>query len=343
MAVNRANLTLLDPALLEQVKGLSLVARRVVEGTLRGLHRSPQQGLSIEFRQHREYSPGDELKRLDWRVLGRSDRYVVKQYEEETNLRAMIFLDCSRSMLYGGQVEPGGNGQGTKGTDPIGAQHPAGRSGQLDPTPLWAADPRSKLHYARRLAAATAYLMIQQGDSVGLVLASADYRRQVPPRAVPGHLLSICHALQTAPCSGGTNVAEVLRELGSRLRRRSLVIVISDLLDDPARVLASLGQLHHRGHDVLIFQVLDPREISFDISGSQGGVTVIRDLETGREFDAEPDLIREMVRKEVKKFLHELDRGARGFGLHLVRGTTDEPLEHVLARYLHLRSRSRAK
>ena len=334
MPANRTSLELLEPALLEQIKGLSLVARRVVEGTLRGLHRSPFQGLSIEFRQHREYSPGDELKRLDWRVLARSDRYVVKQYEEETNLRAMIFLDCSRSMLYGGQIDPqslpapGGNGNGQPAVS-------AQSNGAIDPL--------SKFHYARKLAAATAYLMLQQSDSVGLVLANAEYRRQVSPRSAPGHLLSICHALQTAPCSGGTNLPAVLRELAGRLRRRSLVIVVSDLLDDPESVLTALGQLHHRGHDVIVFQVLDPREISFTLASSRSGVTAIRDLETGAEFDAEPDLIRDLVQAEVQKFLQRLDQGARGFGLHLIRATTDEPLEHVLSRYLNYRLHARAK
>ena len=329
MPSNRSALTLLDPALLEQIRGLSLVARRVVEGTLRGMHRSPYRGLSIEFAQHREYSFGDEMKRIDWRVLGRSDRYVVKEYEEETNLRALILLDCSRSMLYGGTAE-------------CAAWRPPGK-----PRPKTPRTPPStrgaSSHYARLLAAATAYLMIHQGDSVGLTVASGEYRRQLPPRATPGHLLSVCHVLQAAPCLGGTDLAAMLRETAGRLRRRSLVVLISDLLDDPESLLSALGQIHHRGHEAIVFQILDPRELTFNLGLRHGGVTAIRDMETGEEFDAEPDLIRDLVQGEVKKFLQRIDQAARGFGLHLVRGTTDEPLQALLTRYLHYRLKCRSR
>lgn len=160
--------------------------------------------------------------------------------------------------------------------------------------------------------------------------------------AAPGHLLSICHALETAPCTGGTNVAAALKELAGRLRRRSLVIVVSDLLDDPEGVLAALGQLHHRGHDVIVFHVLDPREISFNLAGSRSGVTVIRDMESsGVRRRAGPD-----PRDGAgggPQVPGPARPGARRLGLHLVRGTTDEPLEHVLSRYLHMRLHARAK
>ena len=327
MATSQTN-TLLEPALLEQIKGLSLVARRVVEGTLRGLHRSPFRGLSIEFAQHREYSFGDEWKHLDWRVLGRSDRYVVKQYEEETNLRAVIFLDCSRSMFYGGRP----------GRTERGAANPAGGIDAANENSIAV---ESKFHYARTLSAACAFLMLRQGDSVGLMLASQGVGRQIPPRSTPGHIMSICHALLTAPCAGGTNLATVMQDIAGRLRRRSLIVLVSDLLDDPERVLSALGQLHHRGHDVIVFQVLDPRELSFDLGPGASGVTAIRDMETSDEFEAEPDLIRDLVRAEVRRFMDRLDQGARRHGLHLVRATTDEPPQRVLTRYLYFRLKAR--
>jgi len=307
---------LLEPALLERVKRLTLVARRVVEGALHGLHHSPLHDLSVEFVQHRAYTPGDELKHLDWRVLARSDRYVVKQYRQETNLRAVIFLDCSRSMAYG-----------TAALSAVGLHPSAGGNG-------------SKFHYGQRLAASLAYLLLHQGDSVGLVLSNYRLVAQVPPRAAPGHVSTICAVLGRAAPEGVTDVAGVLERLAARLRRRCLVILISDLLDDPRSVLAALGQLASRGHEVLVFQVLDQREIDFDLGLSGYGKTVIRDMETQTEFDAEPALIRSLVRQEVQRFCAQLDAGARRHGIPLVRCLTSEPLERVLAGYLHTRLRT---
>jgi uncharacterized protein (DUF58 family) len=322
---------LLEPALLERMKGLTLVARRVVEGVLHGLHHSPLHGLSIEFVQHRAYTPGDELKHLDWRVLGRSDRYVVKQYQQETNLRAVIFLDCSRSMAYGvkGLGDQGIKGSSGQGDRAIRHTNAAPEGG--------AADTHSKFHYARRLAAALSYLMLHQGDSVGLVLTNYRIVEQVPPRATPGHIMTLCHALERATPGGITDVSGVLEQLAARLKRHSLVILISDLLDDPESVLSSLGQLYHRGHEVLVFQVLDPREIDFDLGLAAYGTTVIRDMETSEEFEAEPALIRELVRQEVRAFLARLDAGARRHNVPLLRCPTSDPVERVLLSYLYTR------
>lgn len=329
---------LLEPALLERVKGLTLIARRVVEGALHGLHHSPLHGLSIEFAQHRAYTPGDELKHLDWRVLGRSDRYVIKQYQQETNLRALVFLDCSRSMAYGGRNTPSAS---TTDLNPS----PKRERGKPDPQPFDNGttdddtDTHSKFHYARRLAAALSYLMLHQGDSVGLVLANYRLVEQVPPRAAPGHIMTLCHFLLRAAPAGITDVSGVLGQLAVRLRRRSLVILISDLLDEPESVLSTLGQLHHRGHEVIVFQVLDPRELDFDLGLAGSGVTVIRDMETGEEFEAEPALVRDLVREEVRKFCDRLDTGARRHGIDLLRCRTSEPVERVLTSYLHSRLR----
>jgi len=327
-----ASSSLLEPDLLERVKGLTLVARRIVEGALHGLHHSPFHGLSIEFAQHRAYTPGDELKHLDWRVLGRSDRYVVKQHQQETNLRAVIFLDCSRSMAYGGK---GLRDRGIEGLRDRQGDIAVGRVNAALPPD--GADTHGKFHYACRLAAALSYLMLHQGDSVGLVLSNYRMVEQVPPRAAPGHIMSICHALERTPPEGITDVSGVLGQLAARLKRRSLVILISDLLDDPESVLSSLGQLYHRGHEVLVFQVLDPREINFDLGLAGYGMTVIRDMETGEEFDAEPALIRELVRREVRAFLDRLDAGARRHNIPLLRCSTSDPVERVLTGYLYTR------
>jgi len=326
MAVSSPN-ALLEPELLERIKGLALVARRVVEGGLHGMHQAPLHGLSVEFAQHRAYTPGDEIKHLDWRVLGRSDRYVVKQYQQETNLRAVLFVDCSRSMAFGGSRASGGQPQAGAGANQGPGEGPA--------------DGRSKFHYARRLAAALSYLMLHQGDSVGLVLTSDRIVGQVSPQATPGQITSLCRALERARPGGETNVSGVLSQLAPRLKRRSLVIVIGDLLDDPLRVLSALGQLGSRGHELLVFQVLDPREIEFDLGLAGYGMTVIRDMETGAEFDAEPALIRDLVRAEIQRFFERLDAGARRHGIPLLRCATDDPIERVLTEYLHTRLRQR--
>ncbi len=311
---------LLDPQLLERINGLGLVARRIVEGALHGLHRSPMHGLSIEFAQHREYTPGDELKHLDWKVIGRSDRYVIKQYEQETNLRAVLFVDCSKSMAFGG------------GLSAFSAQASASPD-----TPSDSGD--TKFSYARQLAAAIGYLLLQQGDSVAAVLTNETITRQVPPRAAMGHVMSLCHALVETEPFGETDLPGVINQLAARLSRRSLIVLISDLLDDPQAVLDALGRMHHRGHEVVVFHVLDPHELSFDLGAAAHGITVLRDMETGAEFEAEPSLIRDMVREEVERFCEQLDGGARRHGLHLVRCPTDRPVEQVLTGYLHYRLR----
>lgn len=310
---------LLDPALLERIKGLGFLARRLVEGALHGLHRSPMRGLSIEFAQHREYTPGDELKHLDWKVIGRSERYVVKQYEQETNLRAVLLVDGSRSMAYGGQT--------------------SADSGQPSAGETDAANPQSKYRYAQKLAAAFSYLLLQQGESVAAVVTSDKITRQIPPRAAMGHLVSICHALAEHEPAGRTDLPGVMSQLASRLARRSLMVLISDLLDEPAEVLDALGRLHHRGHEVIVFHVLDRRELDFNLGSAAHGITVVRDMETGEEFEAEPALIREMVQAEVHAYCQTLDAGARRHGLHLVRCPTDRPVEEVLVGYLHYRMR----
>jgi uncharacterized protein (DUF58 family) len=314
---------LLAPEMLERIQHLALVARRVAEGALHGLHRSRLHGLSIEFAQHREYSPGDEIKHIDWQVAGRSDRYVIKQYELETNLRAMILVDASASMAYGAHLED---------------EAPAG---SVPPPDLRAAAgsdaSRSKFHYARTLAAALSYLLLHQGDSVGLIVSADRIWEQLPLRATPGHVLSVCRSLERIRPAGRTDLPGVMGQLAARFKRRGLVIVISDLLDDPRRLLLALGQLHHRGHEVIVFQVLDPRELDFRLAMPGRHPTVIRDMETGEEFDAEPNLIRDLVRGEIQRFLAQLDAGTRNIGLHLVRCSTAEPAEFVLTRYLQRR------
>ncbi len=230
-----------DPEVLARIAGLSLRARQVVEGTISGLHRSPFHGFAVEFAEYREYSPGDDLRRLDWRVLGRTDRFYVKQYEEESNLRAMLVLDCSASMRYG--------------------------SGALD-----------KFQYAAVAAASLATLLVEQQDPVGLALFDRETSEVLPPAATQAQLARMIGLLENAQPNRQTDLGAVLQTLAEQIRKRGMTIIISDLLTDLDTFYDGLQRLQHRGHEVLVLHVLDPDELELpfndlimfrDIEGSE--------------------------------------------------------------------------
>jgi uncharacterized protein (DUF58 family) len=218
---------LLDPHFVSKLERLDLTARLVVEGFLTGLHRSPYHGFSVEFAEHRQYMPGDPLRHLDWKVLAKSDRKYVKQYEEETNLRAMLLIDTSASMGYGSQGI-------------------------------------TKLDYSRQLAAALAYLMLRQNDAVGLFAFAAGRGELIPARSTMGHLRPLLLLLERLASAGGTDFAASLHTLAERMTRRGLTVLISDLLDDPERIAQAIHHFRHRKHEVLVFHVLDPQEVEFE-------------------------------------------------------------------------------
>lgn len=218
--------TSLGPSALARYGRLELLARLVVEGVTSGLHRSPFKGFSVEFAEHRAYGPGDEVRHIDWRTYGKTDRYYIKEYEEETNLKAFLVLDSSGSMGYG-------------------------------------ASTISKLEQARRLAASLAYLMIGQRDLVGLVTFERDDAKHVPPGSTAGHFSALCRALEAAQPSGERPLSSVLHDLAGRIRRRGLVIVLSDAFDALGDLKTALRHLRHRHHEVLFLQVVAPEEESF--------------------------------------------------------------------------------
>jgi uncharacterized protein (DUF58 family) len=215
-----------DPATLSKISNLSLRARYVVEGTLAGLHKSPHKGASIEFLEHKEYSPGDEIKHIDWKVLGRSDKYYLKQFEDETNLRAYLLLDTSGSMGYG--------------------------SGAM-----------TKLEYATTLSACLCYLLLMQSDAVGLLLFGEGIQQYVPPRAKSNHLQVLLGAIRELKAQGKSHLAQVLGDFAERDPRRSLIILLSDLFDDVKEVARHLRQLRQRNNEVILFQILDGYELEF--------------------------------------------------------------------------------
>ena len=254
----------LAPEQLHRLGRLDLIARRVVEGFLVGLHRSPYHGFSVEFAEYRRHIPGEPAADLDWRVYARTDRHYRKVYAEETNLRATLLVDCSASMGFAG--EPGG---------------------------------MTKSAYARMLAAALAYMLLRQKDAVGLELFADAPLAGVPARAVGRQFFEILKRLEAMPAGKGTALGPVLHAVAERVRRRGLVAVFSDLMDDPEQVVSGLKHFRHRGHEVMVFQILDPREIDLDFRGE----TEFADMESpGRRVRVEPAHVRAAYREGFSRW-----------------------------------------
>ncbi|TVR61702.1 MAG: DUF58 domain-containing protein [Gemmatimonadales bacterium] len=292
---------LLTPEELASLGGLEFQARAMVEGALLGLHRSPKRGSSSEFAEHRNYRAGDEIRHVDWRMYARSDRYYVKQYQDETNLRAYILLDVSASMD-------------------------------------WSSDPDhlpSKLHVARLLAAALALLLLRQGDRTGLGIFDGVIRDWLDPRGGRGHWVEVMRRLRDTAPGTATDPGDALRTAGLKLRRRGLVILLSDLLMEPDALLRPLGFLRHRGHQVVVLHLMDPGERDL---GGRGQVR-LRDPETGDELRADIGELRRRYRLEVDEAVARWRSrlGGAGVGHHLV--DTGQPLEQALKAVLKTRSR----
>jgi len=292
---------LLEPATLARLGGLELVARTVVEGFLMGLHRSPHRGFSAEFAELRAYQPGDDIRYIDWRMYGRSDRFYVKQFEEETNLRANLLVDVSASM---------------------------GFSSRPDALP-------SKLWYAKHLAAALSLILLRQGDRVGLAAFDDAVRLRLRPRGGRGRWHEVVKKLGILEPGGGTEPRQALRSLAHRLRRRSLVILLSDLLVDPEPTRTALRFLRHRGHEVLVFHLLDPGERELPPSGDGR----FYDPETDEEIEVAVADLRTEYRNAVAEALAEWERSLRPHGIDYEVLETDQPLSRALRKYLRKRER----
>jgi uncharacterized protein (DUF58 family) len=279
---------------------LELRARRIVEGYVAGLHRSPFHGFSIEFAEHREYVPGDDLRYVDWKVFGKTDKIYLKQYEEETNLLAYLVLDTSESMSY-----------------------------QSDPQGL------SKLEYAKCVAASLAYLVLQQQDSVGLATFDSQIRSFVRPSGNPSHLKQVLHVLEQSPGERKTATGPIFHDLAERLKKRGVVLVLSDLFDDIEPMMAGLKHFRHRRHDVVVIQVLDPAELDFPFRNT----TLFKGLEELPEVLADPRSLRKAYLEEFEKFLVEVRRGCRAHHADYLLLRTDQPLDVALSSFLSSRMR----
>jgi uncharacterized protein (DUF58 family) len=295
----------LDPEVLAGVRGLDLRTRLIVEGFLVGLHRSPYQGLSVEFHQHREYVPGDDTRHVDWKVYSRTDRYYIKQFEEETNLRCTFLVDVSESMKYAGAP---GRGPGL-----------------------------TKFHYASCLAAAMAMLLVRQQDAAGLVTFDEDVVAAVPPSASPNVLKAIVHHLEQASGSleRKTSVETACRKVAEQLGRRGMVCVLSDLLvEDDEALLRGLIRLRHRGHDVLVLHVLDDDELSFPFEGN----TRFVGLEDAGELIGQPRALRTAYLEAVGRYVEGIRRQCAGARISYATVNTADRLGAVLARFLAQRA-----
>src|SRR5438874_406811 len=300
-----------DPSSLAKYGRLALVARTLVEGFLTGVHKSPYKGFSVEFAEHRQYYPGDEIRHIDWSAYCKTDRYYIKEFEEETNLKAHLLVDASGSMAYRGGAK--------KGKGPLNAKAPV---------PFVA---HSKFEYAQYIAASLAYLMLHQLDAVGLTLHDTKVRAMIPPRASSKHLLNLIHTLDRTQPGGETSMAPLWHELAGQIKRRGMVIILSDCFDQLGPLMNALRHFRHRQHEVLLFHILAPEEIEFPFRKW----TQFRDLEVaGHKLLVDPQRLRKEYLKNFGEFCKGLrdQAGQMQIDYHLLR--TDEAVDRALGVYL---------
>jgi uncharacterized protein (DUF58 family) len=294
---------LLDPAVLAKLGTLRLRVRAVTEGVLTGLHRSPHHGQSVEFAEHKEYAPGDEIRHIDWKAYGKFDKYYVKRFEHETNLRAYLVVDASGSMGY--RSRPDG---------------------------------LTKLEYASALAASLGYLLVRQQDAAGLLVVQGAVAGAIPPRASASHLGPVVEALEAARAEGETRLGAAVDWVIERAPRRASVILFTDLMDRDEKVVKRLAQLGRRKHDVTIFHVLDPAELEFPFDDP----TLFLSMEDGRQVEAHGRDVRKGYLEVLGRWLEETKRTAAEADVDYVLARTDRPLDEVILPFLARREKSAA-
>jgi uncharacterized protein (DUF58 family) len=287
----------LAPEVLARISSLELIARSVVEGFIAGLHRSPHLGFSTDFAEHRQYMPGDDLRHLDWKLLARTDRLYIKKYQGDTNTQMHILIDASGSMGYG--------------------------SGAV-----------TKLQFAQYLASSLAFLGVRQHDSVGLVAFSEEVVEHVPPRSRSGHMRTVLGCIERLEPGRGTAVAHQLHRTAELITRRGLIVLISDLYDEPEQVMKGLEHLKFQGNDVIVFQVLDRQELEFDFREP----VVLEDAETEEQLHVMPDVLRDEYLRQIRGHVESMRQGAARNRIDYELLKTNEPLDAALFAYLARRS-----
>jgi uncharacterized protein (DUF58 family) len=293
----------LDPEVLAKLGNLRLRVRAIAEGVLTGLHRSPHHGQSVEFAEHKEYTPGDDIRRIDWKAYGKFDKYYVKRFEQETNLRAYLVVDASGSMGYRGRPEA-----------------------------------LTKLEVASALAASLAYLLFRQQDAAGLVLVGDQVKGAIPPRASASHLGPLVESLEGARAEGPTRLASAVDWIIERAPRRSSVLLFTDLMDPDEQVLRRVAQLGLRRHDVTVFHVLDPAELEFPFEDP----TLFLSMEDAREVEAHPRDVRKGYLEVMNRWLADVKRIAAEADVDYQLCRTDRPLDEMLLPFLARRERTAA-
>ncbi len=288
----------LNPETVAKLDNMALRARLVVEGYIIGQHKSPYHGFSVEFAEHRAYGPGDEIRHVDWKLYGKTDRYYVKQYEEETNLKVYILLDISRSMKYTSKTV-------------------------------------SKLDYASYLSAALSYLMLNQRDGTGLILFDEKIQTFIPPRSTSSHLNTILKHLEKPKLGSNTEIGTVLHEMAERIKKRGLIILISDLMDDQESVLSGLKHFRHNKQEVILFHILDRKELDFDFNTR----TRFKDMESGSLLTTEPWQIKSSYKKRIQLLQDEYKKQCRKQLIDYVPLFTDQSLDIALNSYLNKRQK----
>jgi len=289
----------LEPQALARVKNLSIVARGVVEGAISGLHASPYKGFSVEFAEHREYTAGDDPRHLDYKMLARTERLYIKQYEEETNMRVQILLDTSGSMGYA-------------------------YDGKF-----------TKYEYGAYLTAILSYLMTRQQDLVGLTSFDTQVRLDMPARSSPRHFNEMMRQLEGLAPGQETDLAEVLHKLANRFKKRCLIVLVSDLYGEPEEVMRALHHFQHRRHEVILFHVLDKAELEFPFND----LIAFHDMETDEKIQVDPAYVRDAYKEQIEAFIEQYRRSCNEAGIDYVLADTSTPYDFMLTRYIAKRTR----
>ena len=284
---------ILSPEIIGKLNNLSLKARFVVEGFIVGLHKSPYHGFSVEFSEHRAYGFGDEIRHIDWKLWGKTDKFFVKQFEEETNLKSYLLLDQSLSMKF--------------------------QSNRIN-----------KLDYSKILAASLGYLMLKQQDAVGLTLFDSKIRTNIYPKSKPSHLNLILSKMEHINLGPETNIAPVLHQVAEVIKKKGLIILISDLLDSPEEILSGLQHFRYKGHEVLVFHILDPQEINLDYTTR----TRFKDIETGEELITEPWHIKDDYQESIKSFCNYFQTHCFQNNIDYIQLCTNDSLDVALTEYM---------
>jgi uncharacterized protein (DUF58 family) len=297
-ASNTTGVRLLSPEVLARINSLELLARTVVEGFISGLHRSPFTGFSTEFAEYRQYMPGDDLRYLDWKLLGRTDRYYIKKYRADTNSQCHILLDASASMRYA--------------------------SGAV-----------SKLQYAQFVGASLAYLINRQQDAVGLIAFDEAIRTHVPAHARTGHMRTVFGRMEQVEAGNETRLSAVLHDVAERITRRGIIVLVSDLYDEPAPLIEALQHLRFQGNDVIVFQVLDKNELEFNFTDP----VLLEDAETQEQLHVLPDVLADGYRQKINEHVTRMREGCATNKIDYELLTTDKPLDYALFSFLAKRAR----